>query len=213
MTSRPIVAAFDVDGTLTTRDCVVPFLRRAVGTGHVARALARRPFALVAALARRDRDGVKELAMSAFAGRPADEMTTQGERFAAHVEEQWLRSDSLARLGWHRRQGHQIVLVSASLDVYLRPLARLLGVEGVLCTTLEVGDDAIMTGRLVGRNCRGAEKVHRLNSWLEGRDVEVWAYGDSAGDRELLARADRPHLIRGLVLETDPQPTTSPGEG
>ena len=42
---RPVVAAFDVDGTLTTRDCVVPFLYRAGGlraglalVRHIARA-------------------------------------------------------------------------------------------------------------------------------------------------------------------------------
>lgn len=204
MTPRPIVAAFDVDGTLTTRDCVVPFLRRSLGTPRVSVALARHPIHLVIALIRRDRDRVKELAVSAFAGRSAAAIAVEGERFAADVEEHSMRPDSRARLAWHRRQGHQVVLVSASLDAYLRPLGERLGVDGVLCATLDVGADGNLTGRLVGRNCRGPEKVARLEAWLAGRDVELWAYGDSAGDRELLARADRPHLIAGLVLSAIP---------
>ena len=204
MTPRPIVAAFDVDGTLTTRDCVVPFLRRSLGTPRVVATLMRHPFHLLTALIRRDRDRMKELAVSAFAGRSAALTSAEGERFAADVEQRSMRPDSIARLAWHRRQGHQVVLVSASLDAYLRPLGQRLGVDDVLCATLDVGVDGNLTGRLVGRNCRGPEKVVRLNAWLAGRDVELWAYGDSPGDRELLARADRPHLIAGLTITAVP---------
>jgi phosphatidylglycerophosphatase C len=208
MSPRPIVAAFDVDGTLTTRDCVVPFLRRSLGTRHVVATLMRHPLQLLTAAIRRDRDRVKELAVSAFAGRSAVTIAAEGERFAAEVERDSMRPDSLARLAWHRRQGHQVVLVSASLDAYLRPLGERLGVDGVLCATLDVGSDGNLTGRLVGENCRGAEKVARLDAWLAGRDVELWAYGDSAGDRELLARADRPHLIAGLTITGVPEGST-----
>ena len=41
------------------------------------------------------------------------------------------------------------------------------------------------------------EKAARLRHWLDGAPAEVWAYGDSRGDRELLAMADHPVLIRG----------------
>jgi phosphatidylglycerophosphatase C len=208
MTPRPIVAAFDVDGTLTTRDCVVPFLRRSLGTPRVAAALARRPARLVRALVGRDRDAVKALAVAAYAGRSAADVQAEGERFSSHVEANWLRPDATARLAWHRSEGHEVVLVSASLDPYLKPLGSRLGVSGVLCTTLDVGADGRLTGRLVGENCRGPEKVRRLGEWLQGRDVELWAYGDSAGDRELLARAERPHLIRGVTLDAVPVGTT-----
>ncbi len=202
--TRAVVAAFDVDGTLTTRDCVVPFLRRTVGTGRLAMAVGRRPLRLLGAVARGDRDRIKELAVGALAGRPSSWIDAEGERFAGEIEDAWLRPDAVARLAWHRRQGHQTVLVSASLDAYLRPLGVRLGVDEVLCTTLEVGGDGRLTGGLVGRNCRGPEKVDRLTSWLDGRDVELWAYGDSAGDRELLARAERPHLLRDVVLDAVP---------
>lgn len=200
---RPVVAAFDVDGTLTTSDCVVPFLRRTLGTIGIVSQLAARLPQTVAALARRDRDGLKELAVRGFAGRAVTSVDSAGEEFAEVIERTRLRPDTVARLGWHRDQGHRTVLVSASLDPYLRPLARRLGVGEVLCTTL-AADGGTLTGRLVGANCRGPEKVRRLDAWLAGEDVELWAYGDSAGDRELLGRADRAHLVKGVVVSAIP---------
>ncbi len=86
--------------------------------------------------------------------------------------------------------------MSASLSVYLEPLGHRLGLTSVLATALEEGPDGRLTGDLVGANVRGPEKVRRLREWLGDGDVEIWAYGDSAGDRELLAEADHPLLVR-----------------
>jgi phosphoserine phosphatase len=44
---------------------------------------------------------------------------------------------------------------------------------------------------MAGENVRGPEKARRLEAWLDGATPFVWAYGDSSGDRELWARADR----------------------
>jgi phosphatidylglycerophosphatase C len=201
---RPVVAAFDVDGTLTTRDCVTPFLRRAGGL-RLARALLGHPRALLRALARRDRDSLKELACSSLAGLDGETLDGLGERFAREVAETRLRADTTARLRRHRELGHTVVLASASLDPYLVPLGRLLEVDGVVCTVLERDSGGRLTGRLVGENCRGREKELRLRAWLAANgleDAELWAYGDSAGDAELLAGADHPVWVgRELVAE------------
>ena len=53
------------------------------------------------------------------------------------------------------------------------------------------------TGQLEGGNVRGPEKVRRVREWLGAGEVELWAYGDSAGDRELLAAADHPVWMHG----------------
>ena len=200
---RPIVAAFDVDGTLTTRDCVTPFLYRTARVRAVL-ALARKPVAVATAIVRRDRDSLKALVCTAFAGMDGAIVDAEGASFAEEIERRWLRPDTLARLRQHRERGHSVVLVSASLDPYLVPFGSRIGVAGVVCTELERDPHGVLTGRLAGPNCRGPEKVRRLESWLAAAgitDAVVWAYGDSAGDDALLARADHPVRVgRGPVV-------------
>jgi len=205
--TRADVAAFDVDGTLTVRDCVRPFLVRVGGWGGVAAAMARRPVTTLGAAARRDRDAIKELVVGGvLRGRTVAQVEALGEEFAEQVHDGWLRDDTVARLRWHQRMGHRIVLVSASLSPYLRPLGRRLGVDDVLCAEPRREGDRFADG-LDGANCRAAEKVRRLDAWLRARnldDATVWAYGDSAGDRELLARADHPLLVSRVRVTAVP---------
>lgn len=202
----PVVAAFDVDGTLTTRDCVTPFLRRAAGT-RLWTTLLRHPVALGASLARRDRDGLKQLACSALRGRDAAELDRLGTSFAREVASDWLRDDTTERLRRHRELGHTVILASASLEPYLVPLGQLLEVDGVVCTVLERTPDGVLTGRLVGANCRGAEKARRVREWLDGAglaNAELWAYGDSDSDTELLADADQGVRVDGVRILPEP---------
>ena len=204
---RIVVAAFVVDGTLTTGDSVVPFLRRAAGTGDLVRAFAKRPLATVGSALRRDRDELKALAIGALRGRRWADLLTLGEAYADELTARRLRADTVARLEWHRQRGHRIVLVSASLRPYLVPLGTQLGVDAVLCCEIQVAE-GIVTGRLDGPNCRGPEKLRRLHEWLRGQELsdraEIWAYGDSAGDRELLAGASRSFFVRNVVVPSIP---------
>lgn len=197
-----LVAAFDVDGTLTRRDSLLPFLLGACGLGPVLLAIARQGPATALALGGRNRHGAKErLLVALLAGRAEADVRAAGERYAEAVltGRRWpgLRADVLARWRWHRDAGHELVIVSASPSVYLEPFGRLLGAETVLCTQLAVGTDGRLSGRIEGRNCRGAEKTRQLLAWLGEGPVHLWAYGDSAGDRELLALADTGHRVRG----------------
>jgi phosphatidylglycerophosphatase C len=203
---RPSIAAFDVDGTLTTADCVVPFLRRTVGTSTLVRRMLRTPVSLTRAGVRRDRDALKAASAAAtFRGLPIELVQADAQLFAREVHDRLLRPEVVQSLHDHAAAGHTVLLVSASFEVYLRPLAELLGAHDVLAVRLEVGDDGILTGRLEGPNCRGPEKVVRLHDWLDrhagGRAaVHLTAYGDSRGDRELLADADEAHWFgRGVM--------------
>ena len=205
MPERPVVVAFDVDGTLTRRDCVVPFLWR-LGAARLVLGLARRAPSVIAAAARRDRDRLKSIATAAaFGGRSMASVEPVATAFGRDIE-RWLRDDTSARLSWHRQQGHTVLLVSASYQLYLDVLGRALGVDAVLATQL-ASESGTYTGALAGENCRGPEKLRRLDAWLlrregvEGgrRGVVLWAYGDSAGDRELLAAADHPVWAKATI--------------
>ena len=192
---RPGVAAFDFDGTLARRDTLVPFLRRACGTPRVLVAAVR------AARHGRNRDALKIAAVGhLFRGRRAGTIDELGRIYADAIVE-LLRPEMLERVRWHRAQGHAVVIVSASLGVYLRPLAERLGLDAALAVELVSGADGLLTGAVVGElNTRGPEKVARLRRWTDERfgpdaPFELWAYGDSNGDEELLALADHPTWV------------------
>jgi phosphatidylglycerophosphatase C len=198
-----VVAAFDFDGTITRRDSLLPFLRRLCGPRRVYATLARNGVDVASmATGRADRDEVKARVLgSLLAGVDASRAVEEGHRYAGFLAERArLRRPVLAQLGRHLDAGHEAVLVSASPALYLAPLGAALGFDAVLATELEVGDDGRLTGGLAGRNCRGAEKVARLEAWLGDRDVRLFAYGDSTGDRELLARADVGCHVRRQAL-------------
>ena len=208
MSDRLVIAAFDVDGTLTTRDCVRPFLQRVAGRRRLVTSLMRRPLATLVATVRRDRDRFKEIIVGgSLRGKLITDVEKTGEQFAQYVLVNWLRPDTLRRLRWHQQSGHRTVIVSASLAAYLRPLALRLGIDDVLCTDSTRSGDRY-GDRLNGPNCRAEEKRRRLDLWLEERrwvNAEVWAYGDSAGDRELLARADHAVWVTDATISEIPE--------
>ena len=201
------VAAFDFDGTISKRDSLLPFLQHVCGANRLYRALGAAAPGVLASVARGrlDRDAAKDAVLvRLLAGRPLAEVAAAGERFADVLLAGRLRPDTLSRVDHHRREGHELVIVSASPAVYLEPLGERLGFDAVLATRLEVGPDDVLTGRMHGRNCRGPEKVARLTSWLAGDRPRLVAYGDSSGDRELLAAADEAHFVGRVRVPRTP---------
>ena len=196
---RRIVAAFDFDGTVTRRDTLVPFLVLAFGRARVAAAFAALAFTGLGYLLRRvEIDEFKRRVVRRLvAGVAAPRLRALGPVHARALEP-LLRPAALQRIEWHRAQGHLLVLVSSTLDLYLVHVAANLGFDHLLCTRLasRCGEDGEerFDGRLDGADCTGAEKLRRLAALVgDLRDVELHAYGDSAGDRDLLAAADHAH--------------------
>lgn len=203
-----VVAVFDVDGTLTVRDCVVPFTRRVAGLPRMIAGVAKNLGKCIAAFAARDRDAVKAIFVDiAFSGKAVTEVEEFGVVFADEIFHHWMRQDVAMRLRWHQSQDHVVVLVSASLEPYLLPLGDLLEVDAVLCTRLEQIEGRY-SGKIDGSNCRGAEKVARILQWCEESGIAPssieFAYGDSAGDTEMLALAQQPYFVRHIELEEVP---------
>jgi phosphatidylglycerophosphatase C len=197
--SPPVVAAFDFDGTLTRGGSVWPFLvavagRRQVVTAALVLAL---PLVAAALLGGRYADGAKEaLFRRTLAGLPADELAAAGRAFGLEHYRRRARADVRARLEWHRAQGHRLVIVSASPALYLAGVGQELGVDAVVATRLAVDGEGRLTGGYEGRNCRGQEKLDRVRAWIEETTGDsaikpvLWAYGNSDGDRRLLAGAE-----------------------
>jgi phosphatidylglycerophosphatase C len=202
-----VVAAFDFDGTLTRGGSVWPFLVAMVGARRVVRvglALSLR-LAAAALLGGHWADDAKEaLFRGTLGGLPADDLEKRAAAFGRAHFRRRARADVRRRLEWHRARGHRLVIVSASPDLYLIPVGADLEVDAVMATRLAVGPDGRLTGDYDGRNCRGPEKFARLSRWIEEEAKDpaltstgdgaittfLWAYGNSEGDKQLLAGAD-----------------------
>ena len=204
MAMNVTVAAFDVDNTLTVRDCVVPFMKSVGGVSRLSKVLFSDLGTTFQSIRRRDRDSLKmKFVEGIFAGKDSREVESLGIQFASKVADKWLRSDVATRMRWHQEQGHVVILVSASLGAYLHPLGDLLEVDAVLCTELEE-KDGLLTGKLVGQNCRGREKASRVQKWCQDSGIAtedlVYAYGDSSGDTELLELFSEPTWVNDIDL-------------
>lgn len=199
------VAAFDFDGTLTRHDTLVPFLLRVAGAPRFAATSVKLGAqGLLGKVPLRDRDRVKELMIrSLLAGRSESELHRLGEAYASEILAERMNDDVLRRLREHLEQRHEVLLVSASLVYYLQPIARQLGIDAVIAVEPRVVG-GVLDGSLTRPNVRAEQKAVRLNEWLRAtrsdsgagdRPVELWAYGNSSGDHELLALADHPFWL------------------
>jgi HAD superfamily hydrolase (TIGR01490 family) len=197
--TRP-VALFDFDGTLTRRDTLVPFLAALVGVAPLGLALAALAPTLAGyAFGRVPNDVAKQrLLARVVGGRAERELREAGTRFAAGALAGLLSAPGMALLDRHRRAGHDCVLASASLDLYLGPWAAGAGFVHCVASSLAVDAEGRVSGMLAGGNCFGVEKRRRVESWLaDRRPAQVFAYSDSEHDRPMLALADEAFMIRG----------------
>ena len=209
---RPQVAAFDFDGTLIDGGSAWRFLVAMVGpvpVGLAAVVLAVK-LARAALLGGSAADEAKEaLFRRTLAGQPVEALAPRAAAFGLAHYRRRARADVRERLEWHRSQGHRLVIVSASPELYVGAVGKELGVDDVIATRLAVGRDGLLTGRYEGRNCRGTQKLARLEQWMRssvlsgtgdganvsraGRNFQrpfLWAYGNSAGDVPMLVAAD-----------------------
>lgn len=193
------LAAFDVDGTLIDAHCCTRFLLKLFGKRRYVAALHR------AALEHRfrpsQRDGMKlSLLRNLLGGVDAQIFQEVGEEFSLWVEER-LDARSIDRLRGHQQAGHRVMLVSASLGTYLKPLGRRLSVDSVCAVEMLVSEGRLTGAVVGGGNLTRSAKAHAVRDYLSANsifreEITIWAYGDSAGDAELLRFADRAVFVR-----------------
>ena len=186
------IAVFDFDGTLTTRDSFLAFIKWACGsvsyyTGFIRFA----PMLVLMLLHLYPNWKAKQRVFSHFfKGWQHSWFKALGEDFSAEID--LMRNEpNIQRLREHVERGDTVYVVSASLPEWVEPWCKNLGVNTVLATEVEVDENGRLTGRFKTKNCFGQEKVDRLLQAEPHReDYFLTAYGDSRGDRELLAFAD-----------------------
>ena len=200
MNREPSLVVFDLDGTLTRRDT---YLRYVVGF------LARHPWRIFRLLhlpwvvgmfysGMLDNTQLKERVLRAFLrGTRRAELRRWTTVFVDKLLARGMRREALAVLEKHRQHGDLLVLLSASLDVYVEELGKRLGFDHVICTAAHWEGDRL-SGRLLSLNCHGEEKVRRLGE-LRKRcgGMRLVAYADHHSDIPLLRLADAGILVNG----------------
>jgi phosphatidylglycerophosphatase C len=199
------VAAFDLDGTLTEGGSVFLWLRHVAGTSTTYKEALRLagPLTLGALRSGPTADQAKErLFRGLLNGMDEEALRDVSRKFALEHLASSGRAHILARLRWHLRQQHEVVIVSASPQIYVDVVSEALGVSGSLGTRLAVDSRGKLTGEYSGKNCRGSEKLRRLEEWIDERHYPappiVYAYGNSRGDRRMLSSATYPFNVGRL---------------
>jgi HAD superfamily hydrolase (TIGR01490 family) len=186
------VIAIDFDGTLTTKDTFVEFIRFAKGTwAFVLGFLRYAPLLVLMKLHLYPNDKAKQKVFAYFfKDTIIEDFDALCQAFAASSRH-LLRPQGVEAIRQANSEGVEILIISASIDNWVQPFFPDVKVVG---TQIEVKDGRL-TGRFLTKNCYGQEKVNRLLSLYPHRqDYCLVAYGDSRGDKELLSFADESHF-------------------
>ncbi len=189
-----VLVLFDFDGTLTRRDTLFAFLFFAKGfLPALGVVLKCSPWLVLALLFPALRSTAKErLLAAAFKGWPQARLVDKGVAFCKKRLPGLLRPGGMAAIRQHRTNGHLCALVTASMDWWTAPFAAEQGLT-LISTQGEVAG-GVFSGKFAGPNCIGPEKVTRIRAVIDPERFErVIAYGDSNGDKAMLALAQEAH--------------------
>ena len=195
---------FDFDGTLTTKDTLLQFIRYASGTWlFIVGFLLHSPLLVLMKLKLYPNYRAKQRVFAwFFRGMELKKFDAMCQQFAKD-NATLLRPKAQALLTQLFAQGESVCVVSASIDNWVRPFFTELTKEScspfcVLGTQVETDACGRLTGRFLTPNCYGEEKVRRL--CLQYPDLKahrdsyyIEAFGDSKGDEMLFAYADNVH--------------------
>ena len=186
------IYAFDFDGTLTTKDTLIEFIRYAKGSMALGLGFMRYAHLLVLMIIGLypNYKAKQKVFAHFFKDTTLDDFNALCKAFAASSSH-LLRQEGVAAINRAIEEGSEVVIVSASIDNWVQPFFPLVKVLG---TQIEVIDGKL-TGRFLSKNCHGQEKVNRILSLYPNRqDYHLTAYGDSRGDKEMLAFADESYF-------------------
>ncbi len=185
------LALFDFDGTITTDDSLIKFIRYGVGDLKTLWGmLVLCPILISYKLKLITNSKAKQCMLSYFfKGMAKQRFQDLAKEFSLQHIDAMLRPQAMQKIAWHKQQGHSVVVVSASIECWLKPWCAK-NELALIATQMEMKED-IVTGKFVTKNCYGIEKVNRIkqNYQLNHYDY-IYGYGDSDGDKQLLELAD-----------------------
>lgn len=195
------VAVFDLDGTISRRDTLFPYVLRVclARPARLLRVLLHMPRALLRYFFHgRDRGRLKEtLIVAGLSGLTRTEVARRNEQFVRRLLARGVHEEAIRRIAEHRAAGDYLVLMSASPDIYVPAIARALTFNETVCTGVR-WRGMTLDGELVTPNRRGEEKLHCVRALRQRHpDRKFVAYGNSASDVDHLAECDRAYVVNG----------------
>lgn len=193
MDNKEFIVVFDFDGTITTRDTFLDFIFFACGWKKLffgglksLSVLIWYFFQTVFFKNMAVADIVKEKIFTVFFGGIfKDKFDQFCDNYAVERLPEILRREALEKIQWHKERGHKLIIVSASMEDWIRPWALKNGFGKVIATILEARD-GLVTGRFLGKNCNREEKVKRfLAEYPNRNNYYLYVYGDSYKDQQL----------------------------
>jgi HAD superfamily hydrolase (TIGR01490 family) len=185
------IAVFDFDGTITKSDSLLHFIRHSRGIFSLLSGfILFSPLIILMKFGVLPNWKIKEILFGYYyKGLEIATFDYWGITFKDHLNNN-IRNGVKQKIHDLKLEGFMIVIISASMENWIKPWAEDNGVDIVMGTKAEVEEDKL-TGRFSTKNCYGAEKVKRLlEKFPEREKYYLCAFGDSKGDRELLAFAD-----------------------
>ncbi|OGX08549.1 MAG: hypothetical protein A2Z88_06495 [Omnitrophica WOR_2 bacterium GWA2_47_8] len=185
------LAIFDFDGTITAKDSFIEFILYAQGIAKTAFGFfILSPVLLLYHIRLIPNFKAKQIVFNYFFGGWEEKrFKSISESFAQDRLPGLIRKSAFEKIKWHKENGHELVVVSASLNCYLDPWCESYQLV-LIATGVEYKNNKV-TGRFSTKNCYGKEKVSRLLEFYNLEKFEyIYAYGDSEGDEEILRLAN-----------------------
>lgn len=188
-----VIALFDFDGTITKRDSLLDFLLFTFGYYKVLKmgvyflpSFIKYKFKIIS------NDSAKEILFSQiFGGMSQIKFKQICDTYSTERIVKIVRKNALKKIIWHQKNNHKVIVISASIDDWIKPWANIYNIDDVIGTKVEVEKETL-TGRFASKNCYGEQKVKRfVEKYGNFENYYIYAYGDSNGDKELLEIANK----------------------
>jgi phosphatidylglycerophosphatase C len=189
------IAFFDFDGTITTKDTLWEIIRFQKGSpALLASWLVMSPVLVMFKLKMISNQRTKELMLKYhFGGTSVKDFQQRCDAFCKEVLPSMIRPGAKTEIAKHQAAGTRVIVVTASAENWVAPWCNEMGIE-CIGSRLSV-ENGRVTGMLTGLNCNGDEKVCRIEAAVDLQQYgKIYAYGDSSGDKQMLAIAQEPNF-------------------
>jgi HAD superfamily hydrolase (TIGR01490 family) len=186
------IAFFDFDGTITTKDTLLEFIKFSKGPIHFYLGfLINLPYLIAYKLKIISNQLAKEKVLRFFFNQtPIDVFKKYCEEFSKNQLPQLIRPKAIEEIKRLKKDSIIVVVVSASPENWIEDWTKKIEVE-LIASKLEVKENKL-TGKILGKNCHGTEKVNRIcASYNLSNYTIIAAYGDTQGDKPMLQLAQK----------------------